>query len=77
MEAIFNENSDNDPVTSNNPRLTEMLKREVPTAKEIGYKGPGHFIQEEVGPEYAQLIIDFINGNPQPFYKRQSSIIKL
>ena len=61
-------NSDNDPVTSNNPRLTEMLKR-VPTAKEIVIKGPGHFIQEEAGPEYAQLIIDFINGNPQPFIK--------
>ena len=27
----------------------------------------GHFIQEEAGPEYAQLIIDFINGNPRPF----------
>ena len=59
-------NSDNDPVTSNNPRLAEMLKR-VPTAKEIVIKGPGHFIQEEAGPEYAQLIIDFINGNPQSF----------
>ena len=59
-------NSDNDPVTSNNPRLVEMLKR-VPTAKEILIKGPGHFIQEEAGPEYAQLIIDFINGNPQSF----------
>tara|TARA_B100000575_G_scaffold53645_1_gene40205 strand:+ start:562 stop:1686 length:1125 start_codon:yes stop_codon:yes gene_type:complete len=59
-------NSDNDPVTSNNPRLVEMLKR-VPTAEEIVIKGPGHFIQEEAGPEYAQLIIDFINGNPKGF----------
>ena len=59
-------NSDNDPVTSNNPRLVEMLKR-VPTAQEIVIKGPGHFIQEEAGPEYAQLIIDFINGNPKGF----------
>ena len=59
-------NSDNDPVTSNNPRLVEMLKR-VPSAEEIVIKGPGHFIQEEAGPEYAQLIIDFINGNPKGF----------
>ena len=59
-------NSDNDPVTSNNPRLVEMLKR-VPTAEEIVIKGPGHFIQEEAGPEYAQLIIDFISGNPKGF----------
>jgi hypothetical protein len=28
-----------------------------------------NFIQEEAGPEYAQLIIDFINGDPQPFIK--------
>ena len=59
-------NSDNDPVTNNNPRLVEMLKR-VPTAEEIVIKGPGHFIQEEAGPEYAQLIIDFISGNPKGF----------
>jgi len=43
-----------------------MLKR-VPTAEEIVIKGPGHFIQEEAGPEYAQLIIDFISGNPKGF----------
>ena len=43
-----------------------MLKR-VPSAEEIVIKGPGHFIQEEAGPEYAQLIIDFIKGNPRGF----------
>jgi len=71
-------NSDNDPVTSNNPRLVEMLKR-VPTAKEIIIKGPGHFIQEEAGPEYAQLIIDFINGNPKGFAveKKLDNFLKL
>ncbi len=71
-------NSDNDPVTSNNPRLVEMLKR-VPTAKEIIIKGPGHFIQEEAGPEYAQLIIDFINGDPKGFTvgKKLDNFLKL
>ncbi|MDA9657698.1 haloalkane dehalogenase [bacterium] len=68
-------NSDNDPVTSNNPRLVEMLKR-VPTAQEIVIEGPGHFIQEEAGPEYAQLIIDFINGNPKGFTMGQKVISK-
>ena len=63
-------NSDNDPVTSNNPRLVEMLKR-IPSAQEIIIEGPGHFLQEEAGPEYAQLIIDFINGNPKPFKKER------
>ena len=59
-------NSDNDPVTGNNPGIAEGLKR-IPTAKEIVIKGPGHFIQEEAGPEYAQLIIDFINGYAKGF----------
>ena len=59
-------NSDNDPVTSNNPRLVEMLRR-IPSAQEITIEGPGHFIQEEAGQEYGKLIIDFINGNPKPF----------
>ena len=59
-------NSDNDPVTGNNPGITEGLKR-IPTAQEIVIKGPGHFIQEEAGLEYAQLILDFIEGNPKGF----------
>ena len=59
-------NSDNDPVTGNNPDIVELLKR-IPTAQEITISGPGHFVQEEAGPEYAQLIIDFINGNPEGF----------
>ena len=59
-------NSDNDPVTGNNPRLTEILKR-IPTSQEIIIKGPGHFLQEEAGSQYAELIIKFINGNPEGF----------
>ena len=59
-------NSDNDPVTGNNPGITEGLKR-IPTAEEIVIKGPGHFIQEEAGPEYAQLILDFIKGEAKGF----------
>ena len=59
-------NTDNDPVTGNNPEIVELLKR-IPTAEEIIIEGPGHFVQEEAGPEYAQLLIDFINDNPQSF----------
>jgi len=68
-------NSDNDPVTGNMPSITEGLKR-IPTAKEIVIHGPGHFLQEEAGPEYAQLIIDFINGNPKSFTIDRKSIDK-
>jgi haloalkane dehalogenase len=63
-------NSDNDPVTGNNPRIVDMLKR-IPSAQEIIIEGPGHFIQEEAGQEYGQLIIDFMNGNPKPFKKER------
>ena len=68
-------NSDNDPVTGNNPRMVAMLKR-IPSAQEVVIRGPGHFLQEEAGPEYAQLIIDFINGNPKGFTMRQKVISK-
>jgi haloalkane dehalogenase len=68
-------NSDNDPVTGNNPELAEGLKR-IPSAQEIIIYGPGHFIQEEAGPEYAELIIQFINGNPKSFTKEKVVIDK-
>ncbi len=68
-------NSDNDPVTGNNPRLVKLLKR-IPSAQEVVIKGPGHFLQEEAGPEYSQLIIDFINGNPQGFTVEKKVIDK-
>ena len=38
--------------------------------------GPGHFIQEEAGPEYAELIIQFIDGNPKSFTKEKVVIDK-
>ena len=69
-------NSDNDPVTGNNPRLVKILKR-IPTAQEIVIKGPGHFLQEDAGPEYAGLIIEFINGNPRGFSKEQKAIFRM
>ena len=66
-------NSSNDPVTGNNPEITMGLKR-IPSAKEIVLYGPGHFVQEEAGAEYANLIIDFINGEPKSFTIDQNTI---
>ena len=66
-------NSSNDPVTGNNPEITMGLKR-IPSAKEIVLYGPGHFVQEEAGVEYANLIIDFINGEPKSFTIKQNTI---
>jgi haloalkane dehalogenase len=38
--------------------------------------GPEHFLQEEAGPEYAQLIINFINVKPKGFSVDQKVISK-
>ena len=66
-------NSSNDPVTGNNPGITIGLKR-IPSAEEIILYGPGHFVQEEAGTEYANLIIEFINGEPKSFTIKQTTI---
>ena len=55
--------------------MVEMLKI-IPSAQEVVIRGPGHFLQEDAGPEYAQLIIDFINDNPKGFTIEQKVINK-
>ena len=54
-----------------NERITITMKEDfltrIPNPTVVTLEGVGHFCQEEAGPEYAQLIIDFINGNPQSF----------
>ena len=57
-------------------RAALLGERAIPSAEEILIRGPGHFLQEEAGPEYAQLIIDFINGNPKGFTIDQKVISK-
>ena len=64
------QNSDNDPVTGNNPRLVEILK-EFQQLKKLLLKAQVIFCKEEAGPEYAKLIIDFIDGNPKGFTMEQ------
>ena len=34
----------------------------IPSPTVITLEGAGHFVQEEVGPELAQIINDFIEG---------------
>ena len=52
--------SDRDPITAGGDRV---FLRRVPGAREqphITIEGGGHFLQEDRGPELAQIIIDFI-----------------
>jgi len=56
--------SDNDPVTAGGH---VRFQKSVPGAKgqkHVTLKGVGHFLQEEAGPEFAQVIIDFCAANP-------------
>ena len=51
-----------------NERITLRLKDDfvnrIPNPTVITLGGAGHFVQEEVGPELAQIISDFVRGLP-------------
>ena len=43
-------------------RMKDDFLNRIPNPTVITLGGAGHFVQEEVGPELAQIIIDFIKG---------------
>ena len=45
------------------PMKADFLER-IPNPTVITLGGASHFVQEEVGPELAQIISDFIQGKP-------------
>ena len=51
-----------------NERITLRMKDDfvnrIPNPTVITLGGAGHFVQEEVGPELAKIISEFIKGNP-------------
>lgn len=49
--------SDSDPVSRGGEKVFE---KRVPNPQSITIKGAGHFVQEDAGPELAQLIVDFM-----------------
>ena len=55
--------SDLDPITAGGE---SMFMERVPTAQRVTIRGAGHFVQEDAGPELAQLMIDFIQDRPLP-----------
>jgi len=55
--------SDLDPITAGGE---SMFMERVPTAQRVSIRGAGHFVQEDAGPELAQLMIDFIQDRPLP-----------
>ena len=56
--------ADGDPITAGGQHVFE---REVPGAagqRHVTITGGGHFLQEDRGPEFAAVIVDFIAANP-------------
>ena len=53
--------TDGDPVTSPTD-FAEQFETRVPGASRVVIKNVGHFVQEEVGPQLAELMNDFIAG---------------
>jgi len=56
--------SDSDPITR---RGDKFWQKYVPGAKDQNHtiiKNAGHFVQEDKGPELANLIVEFIKNNP-------------
>jgi haloalkane dehalogenase len=58
--------SDKDPVTAGADRV---LRTRIPGAQDQPHTtlaGGGHFLQEDVGPELAKVILDLIEATPSP-----------
>ena len=56
-------------------RMKEDFMTRIPNPTEITLEGVGHFVQEEVGPELASLINDFIaDKSVRGFSKKGDSL---
>ena len=56
--------SDGDPVTRGGDRFWQAIVPGAQNQKHTTIKNAGHFVQEDKGPELANLIIKFIKNNP-------------
>ena len=55
--------SDGDPITGGGDRVFQKL---VPGAQGLRTRtlpGGGHFLQEDVGPELARVVVDFVRSH--------------
>ena len=55
--------TDSDPLTAAGE---EVFLERIPGAQKVTILGARHFVQEDAGPELAQLMIDFMQGRPLP-----------
>ena len=52
-------------------RMKDDFLNRIPNPTVVTLEGAGHFVQEEVGPELANLIDDFISGKPVRGFSRK------
>ena len=52
-------------------RMKDDFLNRIPNPTVVTLEGAGHFVQEEVGPELADLIDDFISGKPVRGFSRK------
>ena len=52
-------------------RMKDVFLNRIPNPTVVTLEGAGHFVQEEVGPELADLIDDFISGKPVRGFSRK------
>jgi haloalkane dehalogenase len=55
--------TDGDPITAAGE---DVFLERIPNAQNVTIRGAGHFVQEDAGPELAQLMVDFMQGRPLP-----------
>ena len=56
--------SDSDPVTRGGERFWQKYVPGTQGQNHVTIKNAGHFVQEDKGPELANLIVEFIKNNP-------------
>jgi len=56
--------SDKDPITRGGDRFWQALVPGAAGQNHVIIKNAGHFVQEDKGPELAEVIVEFIKNNP-------------
>ena len=58
--------SDGDPITAGADRVFQKLVPGAAGQPHVTLSGGGHFLQEDVGPELARVVAEFVAGTPRP-----------
>ncbi len=57
--------SDSDPVTGGGDKVFRKLVPGAAGQEHVTLEGGGHFLQEDVGPQFARAVADFVAATPR------------